>query len=79
MGKEGYMAIKLDMSKAYDRVEWAYVQAIMKKLAFVEEWIDLVMKCITSVSYEILINGFLGENLKPQKWLWQGNPLSLYL
>ncbi|XP_040994374.1 uncharacterized protein LOC121240922 [Juglans microcarpa x Juglans regia] len=42
-GKKGNMAIKLDMSKVYDRIEWPFVKAIMKKLGFCDAWIELVM------------------------------------
>lgn len=51
------MAIKLDMSTAYDQVKWAYLKVIMRKIGFSERWISLIMMCVTSVSYEVLING----------------------
>ena len=51
------MALKLDMRQAYDRVEWAYLEAIMMRIGFAGRWIDLIMECITTVSYSVLING----------------------
>ena len=56
-GKEGGMALKLDMSKAYDRVEWVWLEKIMEKLGFAERWRCLVVKCVTSVNYAIRVNG----------------------
>ncbi|KAF5472200.1 hypothetical protein F2P56_008937 [Juglans regia] len=56
-GKKGNMAIKLDMSKSYDRIEWPFVKAVMKKLGFCDAWIEQVMSCIISISYSVLVNG----------------------
>ena len=51
------MALKLDMSNAYDRVEWSYLEGIMRKMCFRERWINLVMGCVKTVSYYVLVNG----------------------
>ena len=56
-GKENFMVVKLDMSKAYDRVEWGFIEKVMEKMGFHENWINLIMKCITIVSYLVIING----------------------
>ena len=55
-GKIGHMALKLDMSKVYDRLEWIFLQRIVEKKGFHPTWIGWIMECISSVTYSILVN-----------------------
>ena len=79
VGKSGFMAMKLDMSKAYDRVEWNFLCRLMEKIGFEDRWIQLIYGCISSISYSILANGEPHGDIKPTRGLRQGNPLSPYL
>ena len=78
-GKDCFMAIKLDMSKAYNRVEWGFIEQVMKKLGFHDSWICMIMCCITSISFFVLINGLAHGNIIPLRGLHQGDPLLPYL
>lgn len=57
--KRGFMALKLDMSKAYDRIEWDNLACVLINMGFQATWIDHVMQCVTSVTYSFLVNGEL--------------------
>ncbi|XP_043700203.1 uncharacterized protein LOC122650905 [Telopea speciosissima] len=71
------MALKLDMKKAYDRLEWSFIEGILIQFGFCKKWVDMVMACITSVSYEILINGAVRGVVTPTRGIRHGDSLSL--
>ena len=74
-----FCAVKLDLAKAYDRVDWSYLELAMEKLGFHRKWRQWIMECVTTVRYRVRFNGVLQNTIQPTRGLCQGDPLSPYL
>ncbi|XP_070002585.1 uncharacterized protein [Nicotiana sylvestris] len=71
--------IKVDIRKTYDSVEWPFLMMILLEFGMPVKFVQLVMECVTTVSYSLLINGGLTTKFQEKKGLMQGDPMSPYL
>lgn len=78
-GKKGQMAVKHDISKAYDRVEWNFLWQMMIRLDFDEWWVKLAMETVCTAKYSILINREPKGFVQPLRGIKHGDLLSPYL
>ncbi|XP_034697243.1 uncharacterized protein LOC117923106 [Vitis riparia] len=76
---ESGILCKLDIEKAYDKVDWNFILTIMKKMGFGEKWIRWIRWCISTASFSVMINGTPTGYFQSSRGLRQGDPLSPYL
>lgn len=68
-GTTRWTGLKLDMTKAYDRMEWPFLQGMLRSLGFVEDFVKKIMLCVTTVRYNTLINGEIAGLITPTRGL----------
>jgi hypothetical protein len=77
--KYGTLAAEIDLEKAYDRVNWGFLEATLEEFGFPEVTVKLKMHCVKSASLALLWNGSKLPSFIPTKGLDRGDPMSPYL
>ncbi len=71
--------MKMDLQKAFNKVNWKFLRALLTKFGFNKIFVKWIMECVSTVSSSVLINREKMQFFKPTRGLRQGDPLSLYL
>jgi hypothetical protein len=73
------MLLKLDLSKAFDKISWEYMQAMLLAFGFDQGWVTWIVNLTSSAFFSLLINGVPSKPFSPSRGIRQGDPLSLFL
>ena len=78
-GNVGYMVLKIDLEKAYDKLEWSFIRDMLFRANPPMDLIEVIMSCVSTVSTSILVNGEAFDPFYPSRGIRQGDPLSPFL
>lgn len=75
----GYMALKIDLEKAFDRLNWDFIREVLFELGLPSSFVSLVMFCVTSPTMALLWQGSPSSTFSPSRGLRQGDSLFTFL
>lgn len=75
-GKKGWMAIKIDLEKAYDKLNWNFIRDSLEHIGFPEHIIQIIWFCVTTPTMQVLWNGEALEKFQPKRGIRQGDAIS---
>lgn len=78
-GKKGWMAINIDLEKAYDRLNWLFIRETLEDIGIPSRMVDMIWHCVSSARQRMLWNGEALEEFKPFRGIRLGDPISPYL
>ena len=70
------LILKLDLSKAFDRVNWSFVRLILLQIGVPLVGVNWILGCLSSVQFVVLVNGSPSSFLPASRGIRQGCPLS---
>ncbi|KAK3231084.1 hypothetical protein Dsin_002965 [Dipteronia sinensis] len=73
-GKMGYIAWKIDLAKAYDRLQWGFINQVLEEVGITGTLNNLIMTCISTVQYRVVLNGEMYDSFHPKCGIRQGDP-----
>jgi hypothetical protein len=73
------LIFKVDFEKAYDSVEWSFLDYMLERFGFCSQWKGWIRACVFSGNMSVLINGSPSEEINIQRGLKQGDPLAPFL
>jgi hypothetical protein len=73
------MILKLDLSKAFDKLSWDYMRAMLLAFGFDHLWVEWILNLTSSAFFSILVNGVPSHPFSPSRGIRQGDPLSPFL
>ncbi|KAL6199614.1 hypothetical protein ACLB2K_029398 [Fragaria x ananassa] len=78
-GVKGFMAWKVDLSKAYDKLNWNFIEQVLNEVKLPTNFVKIIMSSVSTASYQIIVNGELSNSFSGSRGIRQGDPLSPYL